>query len=165
MPTHKQNKVETQPSPYGPDGKFAMGVADTERMRALFPQSPIFLGEISDDERLAAAQANLKVAVNDEGHTSGEQNLTYDEAPDVAAGPFGEGTDVPNPYVPNPTSPGPGSINAADKPDAPAGFGEKTADTPGVGDGSRTNPKNTSATTAGLTLGALQQGIATREDP
>lgn len=165
MPTHKQNKVETQPSPYGSDGKFAMGVADTERMKSLFPQSPIFLGELTDEERLIAAQTNLKAVVNDEGHTFGEQNLTYADAPDVSAGPFGEGTDAPNPYVPNPTSPGPGSISAADKPDAPEGFGEKTSDTPGTGDGSRTNPATTSATTAGLTLGALQQGIATREDP
>ena len=165
MPSHKQIKVETQPSPYGPDGKFAMGVADTERMRSLFPQSPIFLGEISDDERLTAAQANLKAEINDEGHTFGKQNLTYNDAPDVGAGPYGEGTDVPNPYVPNPTSPGPGSINAADKPEAPEGFGEKISDTPGTGDGSRTNPKDTTGKIRGLTLGALQQGIATVEAP
>lgn len=165
MPSHKQNKVETQPSPYGADGKSAMGVADTERMRALFPQSPIFLGEISDDERLAFAQAKLKEDVDDQGHTFGSQNLVYRHATDVASGPYGEGTDVPNPYVPNPTSPGPGSINAADKPDAPEGFGEKTSDTPGTGDGSRTNPKDTTEKIRGLTLGALQQGIATVEAP
>ena len=158
MPTHPQQMVENIPSPWGTARD--KGVADYQALQGMFPGSPIYSGDISNASLTEEFIEKQHGEVNDEGHTFGVFMLDYNEAPDVAAGPHGEGTDPPNPYVPNPTSPGP-SCNAADKPDAPEGFGQKTSNTPGEGDGALTNPSNTSVIIAQQTLGTYSFGSST----
>ena len=61
--------------------------------------------------------------VNDGGHTFGEFNRDYSDAP-VIADVDVAGKNLASPYVPNPSSPGPGSMNPADIPAPPADFGQ-----------------------------------------
>lgn len=149
MPSHSQTMVEIDKK----TASSALGQANTARVSAAFPASPIHTGEITDDTIKANFQKLvLDGEVNDSGHTFGAYNRDYADAPDVAAVKTG-GAGLPaSPYVPNPTSPGPGTMDPTKQGEAPAGFGEDPSNQYGVGDG-LANPKATSEAISRAKLG------------
>jgi hypothetical protein len=94
----------------------------------------------------------LDGVVNDAGHTFGEFNRDYSEAPDYGDVETGGGGLPASAWVPNPVSPGEGQ-NPADQGEAPDGFGLEPSDTWGSGVGSQLSPKNSSDAISGHTLG------------
>jgi len=159
MPKHKQVTVEA------PVTERFMGRSDTNQNKACFAASPIYMEEITDDERREAWQTMiLDGPINDGGHTFGVHDPNYLEAPDPAADVETGGGGLPaSPFVPNPASPGPGSHNPADIPDPPEGFGQTPADTWGSGVGSQLSPKKSSERTSAHTLGEYILGRSAAE--
>ena len=153
MPTHKQGTVTP------PATERAMGSAGANQLASAYGASPIHSGEIDPDTIQAQFQSEvLDAIINDGGHTFGEFDTSYSEAPNVNDVETG-GAGLPgSPYVPNVSSPGPGSLNAADQPEPPEGFGETPSDTWGTGVGSQLTPKNSSEKISGQTLGSYIMG-------
>ncbi len=155
MPTHTQGMTESVSSVRD------MGSSDTATVQASFPASPMYLGDISDDERKEQFQALvLDGEVNDEGHTFGTFNRDYDGAPNYADVETGAGGLPGSPWVPNPVSPGPGSLNPADQVDPPDGWGMTPGDGWGQGVGSQLEPAASSAAQSAGTLGDYSLGTA-----
>ena len=156
MPTHKQGTVEP------PTTERAMGAAGANQLAAAYGASPIHAGEIDSDTIKEQFQTEvLDAIINDAGHTFGEFDTSYSEAPNMDDVATGGGGLPASAYVPNVSSPGPGSLNAADQPDPPAGFGETPSDTWGTGVGSQLTPKNSSEKISGQTLGSYIMGKST----
>jgi len=140
MATHKQLMVEV---PVTERGK---GSADTASLATAYSASPIHAGEINDQSIKELAQALLMDGiVNDSGHTFGEFNRDYLDAPTIADVESGAGGLPGSPFVPNPVSPGPGSLNATDMPAPPDGWGTEAGDQWGTGVGSQLEPSQASA--------------------
>ena len=138
------------------------GQSDTARIRASFPASPIYNGEITDawlkEDFISRVQGPL---VNDEGHTFGIFHLNFKDAPDLNDVETGGGGLPASPYVPNPVSPGPESMNAADQGAPPEGFGQSHAAQWGEGVGSDLQPKSSSEAISRQTIGSYIKGSAT----
>jgi len=155
MPSHTQTMVEPMTTEKG------MGTSSTTSVKTSFPASPIYLSEISDAERKDYFQKNvLDGEVNDGGHTFGIFSRDYSEAPDIASVETGGGGLPGSPWAPNPVSPGPGSINAAEQGEPPAGWCESPPEQWGTGVGSQLEPSVASAQQAGGTLGDYVMGKA-----
>ena len=138
--------------------------SDSETLATCFPASPIHSGDIDADSVKQQFQDEvLNGVINDGGHTFGEYDTSYGNAPDIANDVDLGAHNLPSSFVPNPTSPGPGSINEADKPAPPDGFGQTPADTWGSGVGSQLSPKASSEAISGQTLGDYIMGSATSE--
>lgn len=141
-----------------------LGKRHSDNYASAYSQSPIYLGDMTDDsvrETFIAAvqQGDATVGfdaygVSVSGGTGNKMssfNRDYIDAPDVAANTmtadekaFGAGEGAPSSaYVPPLTSPGPGSVSATDQPaytgTLPVAGGEF-----GVGLGSTANPSATS---------------------
>ena len=67
----------------------------------------------------------------------------YSDAPDIRDVDTSS-NNLPSGWVPNPTSPGAGSLNPADKPSPPSGFGQTPVDNWGTGVGSKLQPSESS---------------------
>ena len=155
MPTHTQTIVETVSTVKD------MGSSSTATVQASFPASPIYIGDISDDERKEAFQELvLDGEVNDGGHTFGTFHRDYADAPDLAEVETGAGGLPASPYVPNPVSPGPGSMNPTDQGAPPEGFGQAPNAQWGTGVGSQLEPSVSSAQQSGGKLGDYIMGKA-----
>ena len=116
---------------------------------------------LKDDEiREQFQDLVLDGVVNDAGHTFGEFNRDYTGAPDYGDVATGGGGLPASAYVPNPASPGAGSVNPADQPSPPDGFGQDPSDVPGVGVGSQLSPADSSAAQSKHTLGEYIGGKA-----
>ena len=140
MATHKQLMVEV------PVTERAKGKADSASLATAYPASPIHAGEINDQSIKDLAQSLLLDGiVNDGGHTFGEFNRDYVDAPVIADVESGGGGLPGSPYVPNPASPGPGSLNATDIPAPPDGWGTEPGNQFGSGVGSQLEPQAASA--------------------
>lgn len=140
MATHKQLMVEV------PVTERAKGKADSASLATAYPASPIHAGEINDQSIKDLAQSLLLDGiVNDGGHTFGEFNRDYVDAPVIADVESGGGGLPGSPYVPNPASPGPGSLNATDIPAPPDGWGTEAGNQFGSGVGSQLEPQAASA--------------------
>ncbi len=158
MPQHKQLTVEAVVT------ERFMGRSASNDLATSFPASPIHSGEITDESVRAQYQEIVMDAViNDGGHTFGTYDTSYSEAPDLNDVETGGGGLPASPYVPNVTSPGPGSLNPADMPAPPDGFGQRPSDTWGSGVGSQESPAISSARHSGHTLGEYILGKATAE--
>ena len=148
MPTHKQGTVDVVPT------EGIKGRSGSTTLAHVFGASPIHTGELTDDLIREEFQTMvLDGKVNDGGHTFGEINRDYVDAPnyaDVEVG--GEGLPA-SAWAPNPQSPGPGSMNPADQVAAPDGYGSTPSDTPFSGIGSQLSPNDSSATISRHTLG------------
>ena len=156
MPTHTQ--VMLSPPVTAPS---AMGKADSARVAASFPASPIHSGEITDTSITAQFQELvLDGVVNDGGHTFGEFNRDYADAPDLNEVKTGAGGLPASPYVPNPVSPGPGSMNPSDQGAPPDGFGATPNGQWGTGVGSALQPKSSSEAISKQKLGDYIMGKA-----
>ena len=155
MPTHTQGIVEIKGSPSNRD----LGARDDATLKAAFAGSPMYAEELTDDERKAYFQENcLQGKINDGGHTFGTFDVDFSEAPDLSEVKTGGGGLPASPYSPNVTSPGPGSTSPEDMPKAPDDYNSTPSDTPFVGTGALTSPKQTSETQARHTLGDYQLG-------
>ena len=153
MPSHKQGTIEVNAS------NRALGASSTNDMQASFPGSPAWV-LTADDLKAQYQELCLDGKVNDGGHTFGEFDRDYVDAPAYGSVPTG-GAGLPaSAHVPNPASPGAGSINPTDQPAPPDGFGSKPNDTPGVGVGSQLSPDVSSAAQSAHTLGEYVSGQA-----
>ena len=151
MPSHTQGTIEVNASTRG------MGTSDTSSMQACFPGSPSWV-LTGDDLRAEFQTLVLDSVVNDGGHTFGEFNRDYVDAPaygDVETGGSGAPASA---WVPNPTSPGAGSVNPTDQPAPPDGFGTTPNDQWGAGVGSQLGPDASSAAQSSHTLGEYVSG-------
>ena len=142
MPSHRQKTVDS-----GPPTDRALGAvgglstSDTRQLTEMYPASPIHNGTLTRDERQDFYQDEvLNTVINDEGHTFGEFNMDYADAPDMSEVDLAT-HNLPSPYVPNPASPGPGSQNDGDKPAPPEGFGQTPSEAYGPGAGSQLSPR------------------------
>ena len=91
------------------------GARKDANIRAAFPASPIFKGDITDEERKKLYQELALDGTVTGGHGVNSFNRDYIDAPDLNEVETGGEGKPASPYVPNLTSPGPGSINAADQ--------------------------------------------------
>ena len=115
MPSHNQNTVDYVPT------DFAKGASSSTNLQTCFPGSPIHSGDLSREsiEKLGN-DLLLGANVNDGGHTFGEHNRDYVDAPNYGDVPTGGGGLPSSAWTPNTASPGEGSLNAADQPQGPA---------------------------------------------
>ena len=155
MATHKQLMVEI------PVNERGFGKSDSASLVSAYGASPIHAGEINDESIKELAQTLLLDGiVNDAGHTFGEFNRDYVDAPVIADVETGAGGLPGSPYVPNPSSPGPGSMNATDIPAPPDGFGTEAGNQFGSGVGSQLGPDQSSASQSTAVLNDFQLGKA-----
>ena len=123
----EQKQTIIQPS--APPNK-SKGARNQSNLQSMFPNSPIYNGDMSDNERKNSYQAlALDGNVNDSVEVAGVQVpggqgngvnshvRDFSEAPDLNNVETGGGGLPASPYMPNLTSPGPGSLNAADQPE------------------------------------------------
>lgn len=121
MSTLKQNLVE-----YSTILQKEKGTSKTDNLKNMFPGSPIYKGDISDNERLEFFQnlLNLDNIDNDTLHAAGgyygipnfDMNYLNNGLPLIKDVKTGGGGLPASPYAPNPVSPGPGSTTAANQP-------------------------------------------------
>jgi hypothetical protein len=138
-----------------------LGSVETETIKASFPASPIYDGSMTDDTVTEQAQKLLlDGVVNDGGHTFGEFNRDYVDAPNYGDVETGGGGLPGSPWTPNPVSPGPGSMNPADQADPPDGWGTTPNSQWGVGVGSSLEPSESSAAQSATVLGDYVMGKA-----
>lgn len=124
MPEQRQTIVQ----PAVPSNK-PFGTRNESNLQGMFPGSPIYAGNMSDEERKKSYQLlSLDGDVNDSaevagtvvqggpGHGFNSHDRDFTDAPDMSQVVTGGGGLPSSPYTPNLTSPGPGSLNAADQP-------------------------------------------------
>ena len=155
MPTHKQGMVESVVTTNG------SGTSGTETIKASFPASPIYLGEMTDTTvKEQAQELLLDGVVIDGGHTFGEFDRDYVNAPNYGDVEVGGGGLPGSPWTPNPVSPGPGSMNPTDQADPPDGWGQTPNAQWGGGVGSQLEPSEASAAQSATKLGDYSLGKA-----
>ena len=106
------------------------GTRNQSNLQSMFPNSPIFSGDVTDEERKKSYQGlALDGDVNDsvevagvpvpggQGHGVNSYSRDFSDAPDISQVETGGGGLPASPYMPNLTSPGPGSVSAADQPE------------------------------------------------
>lgn len=113
----EQNQIIVTPNIAG-NNKF--GSRKEQNIRASFPESPIFKGEITDEERKQYYNDNVLSGEIIGGKGINKYNLDYkgttqNPVPNLEDVQTGGGGLPASPYMPNPTSPGPGSVSAADQ--------------------------------------------------
>tara|TARA_B100000900_G_C20593934_1_gene722632 strand:+ start:1053 stop:1589 length:537 start_codon:yes stop_codon:yes gene_type:complete len=125
MAEQKQTIVQPAAAP-----NKAKGARNQSNLQSMFASSPIYLGDMSDEERKKSYQALcLDGDVNDsvevagvvvpggQGNGVNAYSRDFGEAPDISQVETGGGGLPASPYMPNITSPGPGSLNAANQPE------------------------------------------------
>ena len=158
MPTHKQITVNSAVTEKG------MGTAATNELRNIFTKSPIYTDEISNDGLREEFQDTvLDAVINDGGHTFGQFDTAFSEAPLLAEVKTGGGGLPASPFVPNPVSPGPGSMNASDQAEAPEGYGQTPSGQWGSGVGVELEPKASSEKISSQKLGDYVMGKSSKE--
>lgn len=144
------------------DSDRKLGGSSTATIAAIYSQSPIHTGQLTRDKLRKFYKDNvLNAVINDNGHTFGTFNTSYNGAPDISSDVETGGSGLPaSPHVPNPVSPGVGSINPTDQSAAPEGFGTSRSDVPGSGAGSTLEPKDSSAAIAAQDIDTLPMGLS-----
>ena len=141
MPEQPQIIVKPNPS-----SNKQLGSRKENNIKSAFSSSPIFLQEISDEERRESFNELVVDGLVLNGHGVNSFSRDYKDAPDLNNVETGGGGKPASPYMPNLASPGPGSINPADQPvyngDIPDPQTKQTAF--GTGLGGTVNPAETS---------------------
>lgn len=148
MPTHRQLIVQVPPTARG------MGRADTANLQKTFPASPISNGELTDEKVIEDGKKQLiDGKVNDGGHTFGEFDRDYPDAPNLNDVEVGGGGLPGSPFAPNIASPAEG-MNPASIPDigVEATENAKGSGSPFPGDGLQ-SPKTSTASVSRQTIG------------
>lgn len=138
------------------------GSSDTANLQVLYPGSPVYQGEMTDETVTAAYMDQiLSGEINDGGHTFGTVDIDYREAPNLAEVEVGGGGLPGSPYGPNIATP-PEGQNPADIPAAGVAATERARGSGGafVGNG-LASPSDTSAVISRQTIGSLQRGRST----
>ena len=123
MSTNKQNMVQ-----YANVVQKSKGTSRTSNLQKAFPGSPIYTGELNDDERREFFQSLLdlediggddfqKSALGYYGMSSYDMNYSNNGTPDLNTVETGGEGKPSTPYSPNLTSPGAGSYLAVDQPE------------------------------------------------
>lgn len=136
------------------------GSSDTATLHKMFPGSPVYTGEMTDDT-VTETYTSLLDGINVDNGTFGSVNMDYADAPDLREVEVGGGGLPGSPYAPNIASP-PEGMNPADIPAAgvEATQAAKGSGSPFIGNG-LTSPKDTSATISKQKIGSLQKGKST----
>ena len=116
MPEQRQTILRTVTPP-----NKSKGARRDQNIRAAFASSPIYNGDLSDEERKKAFEELVMtgVVLNGQGANSYDRDFngnTQHPVPNLSEVETGGGGLPASPYVPNLTSPGPGSASAADQP-------------------------------------------------
>jgi len=154
MAEQPQSIVEIPPPSESP-----LGSRNEINLQAMFGASPIYAGDLTDDERKSTFQADALdgVVTSGFGLNSFNRDFSQNDAPNLEDVATGGGGLPATPYVPNPTSPGPGSTFAGDQ--APF-TGEIPESSPefGSGLGGTLSPSVTSTEIEKQTLGSYISG-------
>ncbi len=160
MPEQRQTIVSPAAAP-----NKDKGARKDNNLRSAFPDSPIFKGIISDEERKKRYQdlALDGVVVNGHGINSFDRDYngtTQNPVPNLEDVETGGGGLPASPFVPNLTSPGPGSVSAADMPEYAGELPDPQFNVEfGSGKGGLVSPSETSAEIAQQgTLGTYISG-------
>ena len=147
---------QTIVEPSKPESK-PFGARSVISLIASFPASPIYTGELTDDERKNFMQSEVLDGEIKNGLGLNSFSLDFTDAPDLATVETGGGGLPASPYMPNPTSPGPGSVFPNDQAEYTG-----TIPDPGVeygsGLGGLTSPSSTSRPMSEVTLGDYIKG-------
>lgn len=144
---------------------YGLGSSDTGDLQVLYPASPVYNGDLTDefvDENYnTLSQAGV---ISDGGHTFGEVNRDYQDAPNLEEVVTGGGGLPGSPFAPNPASPSTTGMNPSDIPAVTDAVMEhaRGGGGAGVGDG-LTSPHTTSARTARQRIGNLILGKSSTE--
>lgn len=157
MANHRQ--ITTQPTE---NSTVAGSKSNQSAIRGLFAKSPLHDGSYTPEQVKALAQELLlDNKVNDGGHTFGEFNRDYTDAPDLNNVETGGGGLPAMPHVPNPASPGEG-VNADNIPDS--GYTRNPTDLWGSGvNPSQRNPSAESAKISAQKIGDLPSNRSSQE--
>lgn len=145
---------------------YGLGSTSTADLYALYPASPVYSGELTDEVAEKIFLDLVKSGeINDGGHTFGTVNIDYQTAPDLNTVETGGGGLPGTPYSPNvavaPEDPhNPAGIPAAGA-EATAnlrGGGGAFNSVPGTGNNITANPKDTSAVVSSQKIGDLILG-------
>ncbi len=145
------------------------GNSNTANLQSMFPSSPIYLGDISDNERrdsfdeISQDTFSTTAGFNDLADITGYYGINYSynyvNAPDLNNVDLAT-HNLPSPYMPNPTSPGQG--NGANHTSKPAFTGQvknvNTVNNFGSGLGGLVSPSDTSPNISQLKLGDFISG-------
>ena len=93
-----------------------LGARNESNLQSMFSSSPIYNGDLTDEERAKLYQELALDGTVTSGNGLNSFSRDFDGAPDISQVTTGGGGLPASPYMPNLTSPGPGSINAADQP-------------------------------------------------
>tara|TARA_B100000686_G_C16759170_1_gene957539 strand:+ start:650 stop:1222 length:573 start_codon:yes stop_codon:yes gene_type:complete len=166
----KTAKVSS-PSTAGYDGTGNSLGARSENLSAIYGESPIYLGEYTDEiiQSIGVAGFNGNDGyttsdgsviaesggvINDAGYFYDTFNLNYPSAPNLEDVETGEQGLPASPYYPNPMSPGPGSVSHATIPEY-TGAPVTQHSVWGSGLPGTTSPSETSTNIANQTIGEL----------
>ena len=142
-----------------PPSESPLGSRNEINLQAMFAASPIYTGDLTDDERKHTFQGDALdgVVTSGFGLNSFNRDFSKNDPPDLEDVETGGGGLPATPYVPNPTSPGPGSTFAGDQ--APfTGVIPESSPEFGSGLGGTTSPSVTSAEIEKQTLGSYISG-------
>ena len=121
MPSHNQNTVDYVSSDFSMGGGSSLSTHGTESLQQNFPGSPIHNGTLTRQSiQDIGNDLLLGSSVNDGGHTFGEQDRDYSDAPNFDDVVTGGGGLPSTAFTPGTASPGEGSMNASDIPESPA---------------------------------------------
>ena len=149
MPEQQQITVDVLETPGALGDIAGYSTSDSESLKVAFPGSPIY----NDYDPKDFFEKNVMTGERKSGFGFSSFKPDFSGAPDLGKVETGAGGKPASAFVPNPVSPGPGSQNASDIGAPPAGFGTTpNADVYGSGQGSTTNPKNTSASISKVKL-------------
>ena len=149
MPEQPQTTVDILETPGALGDVSGFSTSDTESLKVAFPGSPIY----ADYDPKEFFEKNVMSGERKIGFGFSSFKPDFSGAPDFGSVETGDGGKPASAFVPNPVSPGAGSQNASDIGAPPAGFGTApNADVYGSGQGSTTNPKDTSASISKVKL-------------
>ena len=134
-----------------------LGARNQGNLLAIYPESPVLSGEITDEERKSTYQSEALDGTVASGFGLNSFNRDYADAPDLADVETGGGGLPATPYTPNPSSPGAGSVSAADQPAFEGQIPESSPEF-GSGLGGTQSPSTTSNEIKGQTLGGYISG-------
>jgi hypothetical protein len=140
---------------------WGMGSSNSKIMREMFPDSPIYKEEVTNEKCPGGTYIDL-LQVGEVPGSGGYYGLTppfnrdFIGAPDIPDDVLVGAAGLPGTaYVPNPVPPGPGNVNPLDQPaPPPADFW------PGGHHDTPANPKITSANISGVTIGHYFRGTS-----
>jgi hypothetical protein len=161
MPDHRQLVVQFNTT------LRDRGRSDTASLQAAYPDSPVYNGslEYNEDDKVKELFESLVIegVVNDGGHTFGEFDRDYVEAPNLAdVSTDSRGNEVSSPYAPSLASPPGGVDDWANQPATPeeTDSAGRQSSAPFGGD-ALASPSDSSVNISRQTIGSLRKGEST----